>query len=1355
MNRYKAQIILQILVAGVLTAALVAQDAKPVPAASSAATPIEMPSIETDEKEKSPDKPDNPNEEQNLYSATNEKPVEPTVESTPTVEQNEISPISIVQSSETNSTIAEESPSEPPSEPEPVVNPVEETAIPTTVISADSPKKNTKKTEPEIITEQTIYIPYDNLRQTFEKNGRGVFLPYDQFRELWDAAQSAKEKPKTAQAVAPIAFMLTESHNEATVSDEIIQVESKLRIDLLKSGWHEIPLRLSDTAITKATINGEPARILGETGQGYRLLIENPAKESDPQTEDGKPIVEPVSIDLVLHFAKAINKSPGRNSVAFEVPQAPISRWKVVIPESGVKVDFFPLIAASEKDATKATKDENETSDSRTEVYAFTGSSPTVRIGWTPKTEGATGLEALTTLQMEEQVIVDEGVVRTEAKLDYTISRSQIERLAIEVPSDQKVIEVFDPNVRQWSVNQGENAQTISVELFEPAKTKQSLVVKFEQFTTAEQNTETVSGDAAKIPPQKSVIKIPTIIALGVGRQQGILVVRGSDSLSIDAEKTSGLMQVDASELPQNIRGIKWDFAYRLASSGYGLELAVEKVQPRISAVSCNVFAIDQNETQHNLWIVFTIERAGVFQLFCDIPEGYTPRIVEGFSDNPAAVDSYNLVNLNNAPENADAKKLLGGYANQLVINLSRKAIGKVGVHINMTKSHTDPALLASTGNTVDFNVVPPMPSNSTGNAPVLERREGKLIVSTVEAFRMTPKTTDAMQSTPLDRIQSEWLGNTSVFTPGSLGYVYGNEPAKLELGVQRRKPQITIQQTQSIRIDDGVVKNVARFRYTILYCGVKTLRVDVPALIAEKIRCTTPAIRDTKMTPQPDDVEKDYVALEFSSDGELFGNGKFDLNWETEMKQLQIGIPSPVSVERLTPRNADRAYGHLIISKGASIDLNESASPQGLQPVDPKTDIQPMDVDLTHDAAAAFEYFDSWKLELTAVRYKTEELKKNSIEQGILQLVSVRASDNLTARAMYKIRSVKQRLPISLVKTAEVSDVSINGKTVGLESDDSVSENEKRYLIPLNSVTPDTPFLLEIRYSYPGSVTNIEIPGFPEEQISESQTADAKTDTAAAKSANTSIVQWMNIAVYVPDDYAAVGFTGPWTPDFSYKFSHEKAAIELKRNPNDLISGMVSNVGISGVNTGNFPTAGSVYVFTALQPGNTPEDALKVYTIWERGFHAAVSCGVILLGLAISPFGWIGRIRFMFLISAAILIAGIFHPTAISLALAMPSVWYGACMVFAIWIGLSVVHGIKTSCKIMKTVTHQASSNPTMAEDGTVNQNSVEKFVENSSEPETASVQDVVASSEDAADAERVDAAENANDNNNEQGRN
>ncbi len=200
----------------------------------------------------------------------------------------------------------------------------------------------------EIRREQTIYIHYDKLRQVFEQPGRGVFLPYEEFQTLWNAAN--RQLAPTPLAEVPVAAMISEMVGTATVYDEVVKVDSKISLELFRDGWHTIPLRLADVAITSATIDGKPARILGQPGQSYQLLIEKPKndkKADNSETTEHKP-TSSLKLELALSFAKAIEKSPGRNAVAFDIPQAPLSRWKVIVPESGVKVDFFPLIAASE-----------------------------------------------------------------------------------------------------------------------------------------------------------------------------------------------------------------------------------------------------------------------------------------------------------------------------------------------------------------------------------------------------------------------------------------------------------------------------------------------------------------------------------------------------------------------------------------------------------------------------------------------------------------------------------------------------------------------------------------------------------------------------------------------------------------------------------------------------------------------------------------------------------------------------------------------------------------------------------------------------------------------------------------------
>ncbi len=97
------------------------------------------------------------------------------------------------------------------------------------------------------LREQEIYIPYEKLRGVFEKHGRGVFLPYEKFEELWKAAQD-KTRP-AAEARPPVGAVITEIENEAVVAKDVVQVTAHVKIDLLTEGWHEVPLRLADAAV--------------------------------------------------------------------------------------------------------------------------------------------------------------------------------------------------------------------------------------------------------------------------------------------------------------------------------------------------------------------------------------------------------------------------------------------------------------------------------------------------------------------------------------------------------------------------------------------------------------------------------------------------------------------------------------------------------------------------------------------------------------------------------------------------------------------------------------------------------------------------------------------------------------------------------------------------------------------------------------------------------------------------------------------------------------------------------------------------------------------------------------------------
>ena len=1067
----------------------------------------------------------------------------------------------------------------------------------------------------EVVREQSIYIPYDKLRQVFEKHGRGVFLPYEEFQKLWKDARMRAQPP--VEQKPPVGALITEIENEATVAKDVIRVKARLKIEVLAEGWNEIPLRLADAAITGATLADQPARITGNAKQGYRLLVEKKGKQ-------------PQQIELALEYAKAITKAPGRNSVSLQAPQAPVSRWRVRIPQSGVKVNIHSLIAATEvpTEQLDGTDAESQPQGDETVVLAFVGAAPAVRIDWTPKAEGAMGLEALASVQAEQEVRVGEGVTRTDTRLDYTISRAELAELIIEVPADQKVVNVFDPNVRQWSVQKVDDRQRITAQLFQPARASQQVTVELEQFA---------DGRPA------GTLKVPVVKALGADRQQGVLVVQVEEGLRATATPTMGLLQID---VPKSLAGGKWDFSYRYATAEYALELQVEKVQPRILADALVEAYLEPERLAVDLSVVYTVQRAGVFQLELDVPAGFEVRQVRGRAvagAREAEVDAY---------------ELKGPDKTRLLVNLARKAVpsaagdavppaagdavppaagdavpasrdgkgddGRVALVVNLQKELPQSNLLTPGGKQ---EIPLPLPRVAP---ETVQRATGRLVVYAPESLRLNPGKTEGLQSvSPGEALK----GMQSARSPrpegvrAVLSFTYAQEPGAeqlitLPLAAERRKPQVTVSQLLAMRIDSGVVKYEATFFYNVLYSGVESLWIDVPAKVSEKLRSETPGVNEEKGVEPPAGYEPQGDVWKFTGESELLGQGQIRLVWEDkdEIEKLGIGQPVDLAVPYLQPVNVDRSWGQIVLAKAETIDVQQKGESAVLQPIDPQHDLMPR-AQVT-GAARAFEFHDDWALTVIATQYKLEEVKRTSLEQSVVRMVVTRANE-ISVQALYRIRSARQRLKVKLPAKPDfdTEPARINGRPVMLQGGDE----PETYLIPLVDTGADEPFVLELRYMVSGDSSRLDLPQFPEEPA----------------------VQKVYLCAYLPEELALLGTVGQWTGEFTWRIDpalnwKPRALTGVPR----LIGQLCQDVEMTGDPAESFQTDGQLYVFSTLRPDEPPGGSLEMRVLDEIVLNSIVFLAVTLGGLILLPAGAGRRAFAIGLLVVAVVLCGVFLPT-------------------------------------------------------------------------------------------------------------
>ncbi len=730
--------------------------------------------------------------------------------------------------------------------------------------------------------------------------------------------------------------------------------------------------------------------------------------------------------------------------------------------------------------------------------------------------------------------------------------------------------------------------QVIRVELFEATQGKQPLLVELEKFSDATQSTYDVSAALVR--------------AMGVGRQQGIVVARLEEGLQGEATKRTGLLQLDQNDLPPSLRESTWEFAYRYGAVPYELDLRVEKVLPRISVTELVDAELTSDRLMLNWQGLFQIKDAGLFQLRVEIPAGFEVRSIVGKAigdSQPAAVDSYHRV--------ADD-------STTWIVNLSKRAFDNVGLSVQLQRSLSDPNLLTPTGAASTIEL--PLPR---ANPDDVEFAQGTLVLSAPESLRLNPAKVDGLRSISFAEAYQKIAASerSSQQLAPVLAYSFAKGKTEFSVTAERRRPQVTVEQLLRAEIDSGVVKfNVSLF-YDVKYSGVKSLRIDVPTSLINDIRSTNKSLRREDIVPAPADVAEGYTPWAFAAEAELLGTAEVKLAWEQKIEELGIGKSQDIAIPRLIPMEVDRASGQIVIGKSESIDVQPIGQPEGLIPIDPHNDVRPeAKVD---NAAMAFTYVGDWSLQIRATRYELETSKLTSIERGLVRIVAL-SQGELSVQAIFRMRSARQRLAIELNEEVvfDAQPLRINGKPVTAERESATTISA-----PLMDQDIDKTFVLELRYSIKGTPQQLDLPAFPDDPA----------------------VQRVYLCSYLPEKRVLLSSAGPWTDE---RTGTGLMLIDpgVASSDAELIQ-WVTEANLPATNSAQtFPIGKSqLFVYSTLRPQDAPDGSLRLQTMDRKMFNAAIVLLVALLGLPLFRRSLRLQLALLLSITAVLLLIGVFIP--------------------------------------------------------------------------------------------------------------
>ncbi len=435
-------------------------------------------------------------------------------------------------------------------------------------------------TQPAATQPAKVYVPYEKLKGVFEKEKQGVFLPYGEFRRLWQAAQRAP----AGVTEAPTPYLVSTARFSGKVDSELASMKLELTVDILADGWVEVPLGLGDVAVADASFakpDTKPAPLLRVVNGQYRLLTRGKGRRV-----------------LTVDFVRQLVTKPGLNVLGFKIPASAITTLELTIPEENMKVDVEPMLAASTEQVDAAGK-------KATRLRAFLGSSRTVKLSWKPKTQAAAELAPVVISDQFQHINVAEALISHEVRFAYDIRRRGVDSFTVQLPGNFRVTAVEGANISKWDIAAAGNAQNLTVSLFSSAKGSYALTVKMELF----------------LKDAKVEVPLAPIVTQQVLRRTGLIAITHSPRRSVELTGARNLARVDTGRLPKDLQSSRGATAWRFITADYAATLAIDTVAPRITAGHLWVLGADSDRLELRGQLNYNIERTGLFRLTLNLPE--------------------------------------------------------------------------------------------------------------------------------------------------------------------------------------------------------------------------------------------------------------------------------------------------------------------------------------------------------------------------------------------------------------------------------------------------------------------------------------------------------------------------------------------------------------------------------------------------------------------------------------------------------------------------------------------------------------------------------------------------------------
>lgn len=1050
-------------------------------------------------------------------------------------------------------------------------------------------------------TPNIIYVPFKDLEGAFEKPDTDVVLPYAEYRKLLKLWQE-QHVPKSAPD-----GVITGADYVVSIDDEIARIQATYQVNVLGKPWVEVPLQFGSAAI--GSVTGDDVLLRG-TGDGTYLLLFGKAGKQE----------------VVLELATQVHQSPEGQHFEFNVPSVAVTTLDITVPKKDQTIEITPNVVDLKADPV----------DNATRRRVNLGATKTIKVNWHPKTSLQPEMNLLTSVTNNTLVSVEDGLVHTDAWLNYQILRGKLDQLRVAVPKGHRILDVTSSaRIRSWKAQDEDNQQTINIEFL--ASVEKNVLVEVH----TERKLEGIEFDAAGIAEDGTVHGIHAIDAV---RESGQIVVRHGADLTLTVQQQQGVVRIQQSEVAEQLQGNN-ALMYKFYSPKLALVLAAKPVEPRILVAHAVTEVFRKDELRFTSELQYSVERVGIFDVSLQLPDDVKIDTVTS-----PYLKEYNV----------DEEK------KQLSISFNERRQGAIPIVVT---GHRD-----LSGDNAKQNLPIIEPLN-------VERETGTIFVFAEPSIEIVTDQDGLQNAQPSPQNVAVPQAVRQIQAAGGVAWnsawTFTRRPVVIPVTTSRKPTRLSSSIATTVDVQPELTKVTTQLDFVVEYAGIDTFRFEVPESISEDIRIEL-ASGDRNSAPikqkTPSDAVDGWVTWTVVTQREVLGRQRLIVRYDvqpadaTEESEEDAASETTVSMTAIRPlpmvdddgnvtTPLSRIQGEIAVKKERSLAINANAEGGDAEAID----IRELTL-IPQQGALAYRYFkdaddDHVKIAVTQVRHEIQEVVSTIVSRSLVEVVAGEDPEaNYRVRMLVK-STERQRLLVHLPINLQVLATFVNDREVKLEKAED-AESIGEFWTPFwvnvaRTESSEEPFLMTFQFLWDVN------PSLGESQYGRG----TMSLPLPAVGTEAGVVQELKVVVWVPDDYSLVGDPPQFdlltqTPRWS------QLTGEVAVQNTDWLEEWVSEGRSCPTGFAQFPTEGRhPYVYTNLGGTKT------IDVVWWNKLVMTLifSVSVALIGWILMKTSWENKLTLLILAGLVITLYGLKDAHALRAGLYMAR--FGTATLFGLWI--------------------------------------------------------------------------------------